>query len=146
MSEAFFIKHRAGLGFVLIDEEAPVLFGATGIRDIASPLHAEAEGLMWAMQELLKTGHREVRFESDCEQLIKLLEKEEDWPAMAPELDEIKALSSDFTEFSISHIPRSMNVRADTLAKGGRSRVFGSPFVNCFAPNWLVQTGQGAAR
>ena len=98
------------------------------------------------MQELLKTGHREVRFESDCEQLIKLLEKEEDWPAMAPELDEIKALSSDFTEFSISHIPRSMNVCADTLAKGGRSRVFGSPFVNCFAPNWLVQAGQGAAR
>ena len=37
---------RAGLGFVLIDEEAPVLFGATGIRDIASRLHAEAEGLM----------------------------------------------------------------------------------------------------
>ncbi|KAF3520915.1 hypothetical protein DY000_02062290 [Brassica cretica] len=87
------------------------------------------------MQEVLKLGNREIRFESDCEQLIKLLEEDKDWPAMEPELDEIKALSADFTEFSIAYIPRSMNLRADSLAKGGRSRVFGSPFVNCFAPS-----------
>ena len=53
-------------------------------------------------------------------------------------VDEIKVLSAVFTEVSVAYIPRSMNVRDDSLAKGGRSRVFGSPFVNCFAPSWLV--------
>ncbi|XP_013594636.1 PREDICTED: uncharacterized protein LOC106302728 [Brassica oleracea var. oleracea] len=139
-------KGRPGLGFVLLDTGTPVLFRAKGIRHAASPLHAEAEGLLWAMQEILKLGNRAIRFESDCEQLVKLLEDEEDWPAMAPEIDEIKVLSAEFTESSIAYIPRSTNVRADSLAKGGRSRVFGSPFVNCFAPCWLAPyAGQEAA-
>ena len=90
------------------------------------------------MQEILKLGNREVRFESDCAQLIKVVNEEEDWPAMASELDEIKALSADFIDFSIAYIPRLSNFRADSLAKGGRSRVFGSSFVNCFAPSWLA--------
>lgn len=45
-------------------------------------------------------------------------------------VDEIKVLSAVFTEVSVAYIPKSMNT--DSLAKGGRSRVFGSPFVNCF--------------
>lgn len=139
-------RDRAGMGFVLLEDGAPILFGAQGIHDAASPLHAEAEGLMWAMQEALKHGNREVRFESDCEQLIKLIRDQEEWPAMASELDEIKALSTEFSDFSIAYIPRSLNVRADSLAKGGRSRVFGSSFVNCFAPVWLAPyAGQEAA-
>lgn len=133
------------MGFVLLDGEVPVLFGSRGILSSASPLHAEAEGVVWAMQELLKAGRREVRLESDCEQLIKLIEEEDDWPAMAPEL-EIKALSSEFIDFSIAYIPRASNIRADSLAKGGRSRVFGFPFVNGFAPSWLAaHAGQEAA-
>lgn len=137
---------RAGLGFVLMEAETSVLFGAQGIRNVASSLHAEAEGLMWVMQEVLKIGIREVGFEYDYEQLVKLMAEEEEWPAMAPELDEIKTLSSDFIDFSITYIPRSKNVRADSLAKGGRSRVSGSHFVNYFAPSWLTPyAGQEAA-
>ena len=43
--------------------------------------------------------------------------KQEDWPAMAPELDEIKASYAVFFLFPIAYIPRSLNVRADCLAK-----------------------------
>ncbi|KAF3542674.1 hypothetical protein DY000_02001188 [Brassica cretica] len=85
-----------------------------------------------------RQGTRAVRFESDCEQLIKLIRDDGDWPAMASKLDEIKALSAEFIDFSIAYIPRSANIRADSLAKGGRSRVFGSSFVNCFASSWLA--------
>lgn len=139
-------EDRAGMGFVLLEAGSPVLFGARGISSAASPLHAEAEGLLWAMQETLKLGNREVRFESDFTQLIKLIMEDDEWPAMASELDEIKALSADFIDFSIAYVPRSQNVRADSLAKGGRSRVFGSPFVNYFAPSWLApNAGQEAA-
>ncbi|XP_013673701.1 uncharacterized protein LOC106378058 [Brassica napus] len=139
-------RDRDGMGFVLLEDDIPILFGTHGLSVAVSPLHAEAEGLLWAMQEVMRHGTRAVRFESDCEQLIKLIRDDEDWPSMASELDEIKALSAEFIEFSIAYIPRSANIRAGSLAKGGRSRVFGSPFVNCFAPSWLaLDAGQEAA-
>lgn len=53
-------------------------------RNPIKPLHAEAEGLLWAAQEMLKLGHMNVHYES--EQLVKLLQKEEDWPSLAVEL------------------------------------------------------------
>ncbi|KAH0923296.1 hypothetical protein HID58_023314 [Brassica napus] len=56
---------------------------------------------------------------------------------LAPEIDEIKALSSDFLSFSISAIPRSQNACADILAKGGRLRKL-NPSVSVFAPIWLA--------
>ncbi|KAG5383314.1 hypothetical protein IGI04_034784, partial [Brassica rapa subsp. trilocularis] len=139
-------RDRAGMGFVLLEDDIPILFGTQGLSVAVSPLHAEAEGLLWAMQEVMRHGTRAVRFESDCEQLIKLIRDDEDWPSMATELDEIKDLSAEFIEFSIAYVPRSANIRADSLTKGKRSRVFGSPFVNCFAPSWLaLNAGQEAA-
>lgn len=112
-----------GLGFVLLDEELPILFGSRGNTTAATPLHAEAEGLIWAMQELIKKGRREIHFQSDCEQLVKLIRTVMEWPALEPELDEIKALSLEFVNFSVNSIARSLNVRVDGLAKGGRVRV-----------------------
>lgn len=131
-------NERTGLCFTLLKADSAVLFGTHGLASTASPLHAEAEGVIWAMQEVLKTGNRDVQFELDCEQLVKLICKEEDWPSMAAELDEIKALSMEYTDISFIHIPRSSNVHADRLAKGGRSRVHHTPYVDCVAPSWLA--------
>ncbi|CAF2143593.1 unnamed protein product, partial [Brassica napus] len=44
------------------------------------------------------------------------------WPALDPELDAIEALRTSFISFSLSFIPRSLNFRADALAKEARSR------------------------
>ncbi|KAF3578681.1 hypothetical protein DY000_02030233 [Brassica cretica] len=67
----------------------------------------------------------------DCQQLVKLIKNdEEEWPAMATELNEIKALASNFNIFSISYVSRSLNLRADGLAKGVRSRELRIPYVN----------------
>ena len=38
-----------GLGFVLLEDDTPTLFGMKGNIKTASPLHAEAEGMLWAM-------------------------------------------------------------------------------------------------
>lgn len=138
-------KEKAGLGFVLLNAGTPTLFGASGIQKADTPLHAEAEGLIWAMGEVLKQGNREVRFESDCEQLVNLINKEEDWPSLVAELDEIKALSTSFLEISIAYIPRSLNVRADCLTKGGRSRDLIHPFVENTAPRWLDSASHNRA-
>lgn len=126
---------------MLLEDGVPKLYGTKGDIKTALPLHAKAEGLVWAMQELLKTGKREIHLESDCAQLVKLIQMEEEWPALASEMDEIKALFNDFLSCLISFIPRSKNVRADHLVKGARSRV-NSAYVNCFAPCWLaIETG-----
>lgn len=74
----------------------------------------------------------------DCEQLVILIQKEEDWPALDSELDEIQAVSKEFSELSIAYIPRSLKFRTNSLAKGVRSRASRSAFVNPFAPSWLA--------
>lgn len=89
------------------------------------------------MQELIKKGIREIQIQTDCEQLVKIIRTDMDWPALAAELDEVKALSDEFEDFSVSYIPRTQNSRADSLAKGGRVREITS-FVHDFAPIWLA--------
>lgn len=125
-----------GLGFVLFDGQNTTLFGARGRTRLVSPLHPEAEGLIWAMQELLKKGRREAQFQTDCEQLVKLIQTKMEWPALVAEQDEIKALSYGFVNFSITFISRSLNNRADSLAKGGRVCEINS-FIDDFAFIWL---------
>ncbi|KAG5390647.1 hypothetical protein IGI04_032188 [Brassica rapa subsp. trilocularis] len=137
---------KAGLGFVFMHAGTPMLYGARELPRVTSSLHAEAEGLIWAMQKILKTRNRSVQFELDCEQLVKLIQSEEDWPSMAAEIDEIKALSLAFLDISIIHIPRSSNVCADSLAKGGRSRGINPQHVDSSAPYWLASyAGQNRA-
>ncbi|KAF3572551.1 hypothetical protein F2Q69_00058189 [Brassica cretica] len=42
----------------------------------------EAEGLIWAMQESLNRGYMSLHFESDCQQLVNLIQRDdEEWPA-----------------------------------------------------------------
>ena len=41
----------------------------------------------------------------DCEQLVILIQKEEDWPALDSELEIIQAVSKEFSELSIAYIP-----------------------------------------
>ncbi|KAF3498720.1 hypothetical protein DY000_02053374 [Brassica cretica] len=72
-----------------------------------SPLHAEAEGIIWAMQEARERGFDDIMFVSDCQQLINLACKEEEWPSIAAELDEIKLWRSKFNNVALSFVPRS---------------------------------------
>ncbi|KAF3546508.1 hypothetical protein DY000_02010480 [Brassica cretica] len=121
-------RDATGLGLGLLEDDKPILFGTKGDIKTVSPLRAEAEVLLWTMQEMLNEGQREIHLESVCEQLVKFVHMEEEWPALASELDEIKALCND-----LSFIPRSKYVCADHLAKDARSREVNSAYVNCFA-------------
>ena len=84
---------------------------------------------------------RESRFillETDCLQVLKLVKKLEEWPAMVNEVEDILIQARMFDNFSISYIPRGMNHRADCLAKAIWSRV--DPFVSVSVetPVWLA--------
>uniref|UniRef100_A0A0D3CE75 RNase H type-1 domain-containing protein n=1 Tax=Brassica oleracea var. oleracea TaxID=109376 RepID=A0A0D3CE75_BRAOL len=60
---------------------------------------------------------------SDCQQPINVILNKIEWPSLAAELDEIKLLSTRLHDSVFTFIPRNLNFRADSLAKGSRSRV-----------------------
>ncbi|KAG2281389.1 hypothetical protein Bca52824_052609 [Brassica carinata] len=58
--------------------------------------------------------------------------------SLGPELDEIDFLSSEFSSCSIRFIRRTENVRADCLAKAGRSRAPDFCYLDTKIPPWLA--------
>ena len=54
----------------------------------------------------------------DCHYMIT---NPTDWPAFTFELVSFKRLKAGFSVFSIDRIPRTKNLRADSLAKGARN-------------------------
>ena len=116
-----------GMGFVILEAEEEILQGQICTHRAQSPIHAEAEGIIWAMKEARARGLYDINFALDCQQLMNLVNRDEVWPALTTELDEIKYLLSKFQSVVLTFLPRSFNIRVDALAKGGRSRA------HCFA-------------
>lgn len=98
-----------GLGFIAMEGGSRCLLGIRNSGKAPSPLHAEAEGLIWAMREMIKMGKRAVHFETDCAQLVNVVKQSEEWPAMAALVEEIILESLHFEFFSLVYIPRGMN-------------------------------------
>ncbi|KAF3506347.1 hypothetical protein F2Q69_00008752 [Brassica cretica] len=127
-------------GFVMDQEDESSISGSFGRNQVLYPLHAEFQALLSAMGNSLRMGHESMHFESDSLQIVKLIEEEEFWPALASELDEFFHLRSFFTLFSLSFIYRDFNSRADLLAKGARAKGYEFSHVNTLVPPGLAQT------
>lgn len=131
-----------GGGMVLTNEDGITTFGSFASNRGLTPLHAELHTLLWAKKSSLLLDHLDMTFETDCQQMVKILEdeKEEDWPSLLVEFEEFHYLLSMFNFCSICFIPRSLNVRADSLAKQARSRGLIFSHVNSRLPSWMAQT------
>ncbi|KAF3591026.1 hypothetical protein DY000_02023881 [Brassica cretica] len=81
-----------GFGFTLFDGVSEVVVGQCKARLSNSPLHAEAECLAWTMEELSGRGFKHVRFESDRQQLVQIINSSKAWPALDTKLDDIELL------------------------------------------------------
>ena len=127
-----------GGGFVFDFEPGSHTYGSVGMNQVSSPLHAEFNILLCAMRNSLQLGYTSMSFESDCLQLVKLINEEEDWPSLASEWNEFIFLVSEFNVFSISFIVRTRNVRADLLTKGARLQNSILSHVNSLIPTWLA--------
>ncbi|KAF2613786.1 hypothetical protein F2Q70_00007906 [Brassica cretica] len=110
-----------GLGFVLLELDKEVITGQRKCQQLKSPLHAEAESIYWAMKEISNRSLQQVSFESDCLQVVYIIQHVKPWPALDPERDQIGSICSSFDTFSLSFIHQSLNIRADTFAKVARS-------------------------
>ncbi|XP_013709134.2 uncharacterized protein LOC125594011 [Brassica napus] len=131
-----------GGGMVLLTEDGTTTFGSFASNRVLTPLHAEFQTLLWAMKSSLQLDHSSMTFETDCLQLVNLIEEDDEdkWPSLLAEFDEFHLIRSMFTFCSISFISRSLNIRADLLAKGARTRGFTFSHVNSQLPSWMAQS------
>ena len=112
----------SGHGWVLVRHDAVLHMELKSDRRSLSPLHAEFDSLLWAMECLISIGETSGVFASNCSNLITILDNQDDWPTFAAELASYRSLVCFFSSFSIRFFPRSLNTRAHYLAKKARAR------------------------
>ncbi|CAA7026517.1 unnamed protein product [Microthlaspi erraticum] len=136
-------KHvYSGYGWVWINPDGSQnMLGLHNQPRRLSPLHTELEPLLWAMQCALH--HSTIQaFGTDCQDVIKMIHKPEDWPKFLTELLEFKRLRSSVTSFSIIYVPRNFVCKADHLARLARSFVRPLLFIGCSIPEWVITPTQ----
>ena len=85
-------------------------------------MHAEIQGLLWAVSCMRDKRITSIRFETDCSNLVDMTTNPMDWPAFTLEIEVFQRLQDDFDDVRLSHISRSRNGRADRLANDARTR------------------------
>lgn len=117
-----------------------VMMGAMNLRRSLSPLHAECEALIWAMECMKTLQFSDVVFATDCSQLVKIVSTPEEWPAFSTHMEEFSRSKTFFPDFRIRHIPRVQNTLADKLARGARSSPSAMLYVDSIPPVWLAES------
>ncbi|CAA7051645.1 unnamed protein product [Microthlaspi erraticum] len=126
---------RAGLGLYNFDPDSgSTLVGASTIRRGLSPLQMELEALVWAMQSMLAHNKQQINFQTDCVQLVKMVSKPAEWPVFEILLDEMEKCRRMFQTFSLTHIPRTENTKADKLARSARDQPHNVYYINSIPP------------
>ena len=125
---------------VLINEDGMMTYGSFASNRVLTLLHAEFQTLLWAMKSSIQLDHSSITFKTDCLQLVRLLEEddEDNWPSLLTEFDEFHLIHSMFNFCSISFFPRSLNFRADRFTKEARSRSLVFFHVNSQLGSWMV--------
>ncbi|CAA7017704.1 unnamed protein product [Microthlaspi erraticum] len=104
-----------------------------------SSLQTEVEALLWAMQCMLRHNKLVMVFETDCSDVVHMVSKPEEWPVFAVLLEEIDICRRRFTSFSITHISRTNNTKADKLARSARALPTNVYYVNSVLLTWISE-------
>ncbi|CAA7014508.1 unnamed protein product [Microthlaspi erraticum] len=131
---------RAGLGWYNFNTETGEKFmGTCNLRRGISPLQTELEALVWAMQCMLRQNKLTIVFKTDCSEVVKMVSKPEEWPAFVTILEEFCRCKTEFISFSIVHISRKQNTKADKLARSARALPTDVYYVNSVSPTWIPE-------
>jgi ribonuclease HI len=107
----------AAIGWVLVSGDGIVTEGSERIGETTNN-RAEYEALIRALEVARDYGFEEVEARSDSELLVRQVTGE--WDANDPALRErrvrVRELLATFDDWSLSHVPREVNERADELA------------------------------
>ncbi|KAF3506638.1 hypothetical protein F2Q69_00007432 [Brassica cretica] len=127
----------SGMGWVWKDTMGKIqLIGSRNLRRRETALHSELEALQWAMESMIQHSTCQ-RFETDCKDLIAMMEQPQAWPNFSTELEIIQTLRLCFSDFKIIYFPMTHNEIADSLARNARSLHRPLCFIGCSIPVWL---------
>lgn len=108
----------AGLGWIVEDKQSDLCIeGQARSEFVASPLMAEALALREALITVRQHGSPNVWIRSDNLELIRAINSKVFPMELYGVLKDIESLSSSLDFILFSHVLRSCNVRADSLAK-----------------------------
>ena len=116
------------------------LLGARNVRASLSPLHAEMEALIWAMECMRNLRQFQVTFATDCSQLVKMVSEPDEWPAFANYLEDLKILKASFLRSEIIYVPRTQNTKADSLARSARTQSSFVVHMDADHPMWFTES------
>lgn len=107
----------AAIGWVIVTGDGIVTEGSKRIDDTTNN-RAEYEGLIHALSVADSYGFDEVEVRSDSELLVKQVRGEYDTndPALRERRVRARELLAQFDGWTLSHVPREINERADELA------------------------------
>ena len=114
------------------------LLGARNVRASLSPLHAEMEALLYAMECMRNLRQFQVTFATDCSQLVKMFSEPEELLAFADYLEDFKTLTESFTRSEIIYVPRTLNTMADSLARNARMQPSYVVHMDVYHPVWFT--------
>ena len=132
-------KIFSGQGWMSTLEGFDGLLGARNIWACLSPLHAEIEALLLAMEWMKNLRQFQVTFSTDCFELVKIVLEPEEWPAFANYLENIKTLKESFTWSEIIYVPRTQNSRVDSLARSVRKQPSFVVHMDQDLPEWFIE-------
>ena len=115
------------------------LLGTRNVRACLSPLHAEMETLIRAMESMKNLRQFRVTFAMDCSQLVKMVSEPEEWPAFESYLEDIKLLRRSFINSYIVHVSRTEK-KADRLARSARTQPSFVVHMDAELPPWLTES------
>ncbi|CAA7028537.1 unnamed protein product [Microthlaspi erraticum] len=81
-----------------------------------------------------------MNFQTDCADLVKMVSKSEEWPAFEFLLEEVDKCRRSFETFSLTHIPRTKNTKADKQARRARDQPYDVYYVNFVPPISLPES------
>ncbi|CAA7029962.1 unnamed protein product [Microthlaspi erraticum] len=97
-------KMSSGISLVYFDPGSGLtLVGASKLRRGLYPLQIELEALVLAMQSMLVHNKRQMNFQTDCSDLVKIMSKPDEWRSeFSLKMEKCRRK---FQAFSLTHIP-----------------------------------------
>lgn len=128
MSSRWFVKSfifDLGLDWTYIQRERIMLLSTRCHRQSMFSLHLEMEVLLWVISIILEKRIFCQIFETDCSQLVNITKFLEKWLTFANLLYEFDVLSARISNFSLSLIFHSLNLKQHVLACSVHVRFYG---------------------
>ena len=109
---------EAGIGFALYDSDDSIILTGMQFIGIRTNNFAEYTALLQGLKTCLKYSYEYVDAYLDSELIVKQLKGEYRVknPDLTPLYKEVESLKKEFRSFTVTHIPRSQNSKADSLA------------------------------